>query len=122
MTQPAAKAEKDIQSLLLRVIEHEVKMGIAEKVDARFGSSFQTRCHYWQKEIEKFWREIVEMNRTRSRRRGQFFSDDEIGQWKQELTKQGIRLAVNRLMEDLQGRGIEADARWLSKVAEELYD
>jgi len=121
MAQPAAAARKSIRSLLERIIEHEIKMNIAEKVDARFGGSFQASRSYWQKESERLWQEIEKTNRTTLRRRGQFFSDAEIIQWKEELIENGITLAVNRLMKDLRQHGIQGEARWLQHIAEELY-
>jgi len=122
MTQPAADARKRIRALLERIIEHEVKMVIADKVDAKYGTAFQTSRGHWQKEIEGFWREIERENQTRLRRRGQFFSDDEINQWKEELIERGITSAVHRFVEDMREHGIDADARWLRKLAEEVYD
>ena len=122
MTQPAAGARQHIRSLLLTIIEHEVKMRIAEQVDIRFGSAFQASRLYWQKEIERNWQRIERINQTSSRRRGQFFSDAEIDQWKEELVETGVRMAVNRFMDDLREQGIEGDVRWLKKIAEEIYD
>jgi hypothetical protein len=122
MAQPAATARKKIRSLLKSIIEHEIKVEIAEKVDAKFGSSFQASRSYWQKETERFWRAIERTSQTQLRRRGRFFSDDEISQWKKELIESGIALAVSRLMGDLRRQGIVGDARWLKKTAEELYD
>jgi hypothetical protein len=121
MTQPAAKARSDIQSLLVCIIEHEIKMNIAPRVDAKFGSSFQASQSYWQKEIERFWQEIDRINHTPSRRRGYFFSEAEISRWKEEFINVGIKSAVSRLMNDRRKRGIQGDARWLKKIAEELY-
>jgi hypothetical protein len=121
MTQPAADARTKIQSLLERIIEHEVKMKIAERVDAQYATFFQTSRNHWQKEIERFWRAIERVNQTRLRRRGRFFAHSEISQWKDELGDRGIRLAVNRFVEDLREKGIDADARWLMKTAEEVY-
>jgi len=122
MTQPAGDARKRIGTLLERIIEHEVKMKIAGRVDAKYATSFQASRDHWQKEIEGFWREIERENQTRLRRRGRFFSDDEISQWKEELIARGIRSAVNRFVEDIREHGIDADARWLRKLAEEVYD
>jgi hypothetical protein len=122
MAQPAADARKRIRSLLERMVEHEVKMKIAGRVDAKSVTSFQTSRDHWQKEIEGFWREIERENQTRWRRRGQFFSDDEIIHWKGEFLARGIKLAVNRLVEDRREHEFDADARWLRKIAEELYD
>ena len=97
-------------------------MEIAQTVDVKFGSSLQINLVHWQREIAKFWREIEKTNRAPLRRRGQFFSHDEINQWKEELTERGIRLAVSRLMEYLRDQGIEGDARLLKKIIEALYD
>jgi dephospho-CoA kinase len=121
MTQPAAEARGDIRSLLVCLIEHEIKMNIVHRVDAKYGSSFQATREYWQKEIDRFGRAIDRVNQTHLRRRGQFFSDAEIHQWKEELIERGIKLAVNRLMKDLRQQGIDGDALWLKKIAEELY-
>lgn len=121
MTQPAAEARGDIRSLLVCIIEHEVKMNIAHRVDAKYSTSFQASQAYWQKEIDRFGRAMGRANQAHLRRRGQFFSDAEIHQWKEELIERGIKLAVNRLMKDLRQQGIDGDARWLKKIAEELY-
>lgn len=122
MTQPAADARKRIQSLLVRIIEHEVKMRVAEPIDAKYRTAFQASRSHWQQEIEAWWREIKRMNQTSTRRHGQFFSDENISQWKEELIESGLKSAVNRLMKDLRKQGVEGDARWLKQIAEELYD
>jgi hypothetical protein len=122
MTQPAAGAKGKIRSLLRRIVEHEVKMNIAVRVDVKYGSSFQSSRVYWQKEIEGLWQQIEKWNQAPSRRRGQFFSDAEISQLKEEQIEGGIRLAVGHFMDDLRQQGIEGDARWLKRIAEEVYD
>lgn len=122
MMHPTPKARDHIQSLLIRIIEHEIKMSMAAGIDAQFGTTLQASRPYWQKETGQFWRRIDKSNRPPSRRCERYFSKDEIDQWKSQLLERGVRKAVNRLMKDLNRLGVQGDARWLNQMVEALYD
>jgi hypothetical protein len=123
MVQPAARTERQIKGRLVQILIHRMKILLAGPVDAKYRTQCQASRDHWNKEIEQFWKQLVELNQTPSRRTRQFFGDDQLQQWQEseELIEDAMAEAIKAYEKYLKQRGLEPDRRWLRSTLKELY-
>jgi hypothetical protein len=123
MVQLAAEAEKDIQGLLRQVVTHRMKIQLAAPVDQKYGTRFQRHVEHWNKEIAKWREQLARENQTHLRKRGQFFTDEQLLWWEEDqaLVEQAMERVTAKYVEFLEEQNIKPDKRWLRTTLMRLW-
>jgi hypothetical protein len=123
MVQPAGRIEKAIKGRLVQILTHRMKIVLAPPVDAKYRTQCQASVEHWNKEIERFWQQVAEVNQTHSRRSGQFFSDEQLDQWleSEEIIEPAMAKAITAYEGYIKERDLKPDKHWLRSTLKELY-
>jgi len=107
----------------MQVVTHRMKIWLAAPVDQKYRTNFQSYVEHWDKEITQWLEQIARENQTHLRKRGQFFTDEQLLQWEQdqELVEQAMQKAIAKYIEFLEERDIKPDKRWLRTILTRLY-